>query len=70
VNVDNIGPLLDHFSYVPISGVMFVGAAGVAGMFMGRSISMSTSPSLTIDNTDHLPNAIANRVVEVIVGAP
>jgi len=44
-NADNLGHVLDHLSRIPISGIMFIGTAGVAGMFMGQSAGMSTFPS-------------------------
>lgn len=44
LNTDNLGYVLDHLSRIPISGIMLVGTAGIAGMFMGQSTSRSTSP--------------------------
>lgn len=42
---DNLGHVLDHLFRIPISDIMFVGMAGIAGMFMGQSTSTSTLPS-------------------------
>lgn len=52
-NTDNLGYVLDHLSHVPISGMMVVGTAGIAGMFMGQSIRTSKSASLIAPNNTH-----------------
>lgn len=44
-NADNLGHVLDYLSQIPISGIMLVGTAGIAGTFMGQSTSTSTIPS-------------------------
>ena len=46
-NWHDLGCGLDHLSRVPITGIMLVGTAGVAGMFAGQSISTSIFASLS-----------------------
>jgi hypothetical protein len=43
LNAHNLVNVLDHLSHVPVTGIMFVGTAGITGMFMGQSISTLTS---------------------------
>jgi len=46
LNTHDLRCVLDDLSHIPITRVMFVGMAGIAGMFMGQSISALSSASL------------------------
>lgn len=45
LNTNSLRSVLDYLTRIPISGIILVGTAGVAGMFMGQSTSTLTLPS-------------------------
>jgi len=66
LNVYSPGYVLGHLSHVPITVFMSVGVASIAGMFTGRSTSMSAFASLSHPTA---LTTITGRIVEVTVGA-
>ena len=42
LNAHNLRDILDYLSRLSITGIMLVGTAGMAGLFTGQSIGIST----------------------------
>ena len=47
LNADDHRYMFDHLSHVPIPEITFIGMVGITGLFMGQSISTSTSVFLS-----------------------